>query len=427
MAGNFMEQKLFTELRTLYSLSWGKSNVIRIRIRMRDLVEPDTLRYAVETTMKRYPYFCVELKKAEDYYFAQNDRPIVITNSLTGVELNTAGSNYHFVSFSWKDNWIIMDISHAITDGTGAYEVIRTFLFYYVSSRYGVKLEEEGIRLAGDDISIEEWEDPVLKAQDLPIPPRTEMPKSLNVVSAAGLEDDKAPTVYSIAIPEDEFMRFNIQNDGSPATMVSLFLSRAIAKLYPDREDVIRIAMTVNQRKALKVPLAHHSLVGGVMLEYKKEMRNWSLDRQATIYRGMVFAQTMDEAVLAGVASQKGISQMILSKQDDKERVAVAQMIGDMAEKILSATVSYVGKANYKEAENYIRDFRTWTNASGNYILIEIAAVNGKFSLDFIQPFRSPLYVNAFLKELEENGTTYDLQDVVKLDLPDIRLPWRVF
>jgi hypothetical protein len=220
-------------------------------------------------------------------------------------------------------------------------------------------------------------------------------------------------------------MRFNIQNDGSPATMVSLFLSRAIAKLYPDCEDVIRIAMTVNQRKALKVPLAHQSLVGGVMLEYKEKMRNWSLDRQATAYRGMVFSQTMDEAVLAGVASQKSINQMILSKQNDQERAAVAQMIGDMAEKILSATVSYVGKANYKEAEKYIRDFRTWTNASGNYILIEIAAVNGKFSLDFIQPFRSPLYVNAFLKELEENGITYDLQDVVKLDLPDIKLPWR--
>ena len=44
----------------------------------------------------------------------------------------------------------------------------------------------------------------------------------------------------------------------------------------------------------------------------------------------MVFAQTMDEVVLAGVASQKGINQMILSKQSDQERIAVAQMIGDM-------------------------------------------------------------------------------------------------
>ena len=98
-----MEQQLFSELRTLYSLSWGKSNVIRLRIRMRDLVDSDSLRYAVKTTMNRYPYFCVELKKAEEYYFAQNDRPVVITNSLSGVELNTAESNYHLVSFSWMN------------------------------------------------------------------------------------------------------------------------------------------------------------------------------------------------------------------------------------------------------------------------------------------------------------------------------------
>ena len=140
---------------------------------------------------------------------------------------------------------------------------------------------------------------------------------------------------------------------------------------------------------------------------------------------GMGFAQTMDEAVLAGVASQKGINQMILSKSNDQDRMTVSQMITGMAEKILTATVSYVGKADYKEAEKYIRDFRTWTNASGNYILIEISAVNGKFNLDFIQPFMSPVYVNAFLNELEENGITYDLQDVMKLELPDIKLPWR--
>ena len=127
-----MVQKLFTELRTLYSLNWGKCNVIRIRVRMRDLVGPDALRYAVDMTLKRYPYFCVELKHDGEYCFVSNEKPVVITNSLKGVELNTAESNYHFVSFSWSDNWIIMDISHAITDGTGAYEVMRTFLYYYI-------------------------------------------------------------------------------------------------------------------------------------------------------------------------------------------------------------------------------------------------------------------------------------------------------
>lgn len=37
-----MDQKLFTELRTLYSLNWGQRNVIRIR--MRDLVDPGAMR-----------------------------------------------------------------------------------------------------------------------------------------------------------------------------------------------------------------------------------------------------------------------------------------------------------------------------------------------------------------------------------------------
>ena len=32
--------------------------------------------------------------------------------------------------------------------------------------------------------------------------------------------------------------------------------------------------------------------------------------------------------------------------------------------------------------------------------------------------------MNAFLKELDENGITYDLQDVNPLELPNIKLPW---
>lgn len=420
-----MEHKLFPEWRTLYALNWGHSNTIRLRIRMRDLVETEALRHAVDKTMTRYPYFCVQLKKDKEYYLAQNDRPVVISHSLSGVKLNTAAADYHLIAFSYFDNWIVMDISHAITDGTGAYEVVRTFLYYYVSERYGVKLSDEGIRLVGDDISEEEWEDPVARAADLPAPGGIEMAKAFNPVRAAGLEKDRQQTVYSIAISESEFMRFNVENDGSPATMVALFLSRAYHRLFPQDPDVIRIALAVNERPALRAPLAHQCLVGGAMLEYKEPMQTWPLDRQATVYRGMVFVQTMEEKVLEGLANQKALVQMILSKQTDRERAAAAEMINQMTSGILSATVSYVGKANYREAERYIRDFRTWTCSSGEAILIEISAVNGRFNLDFLQPFADPLFVNAFLRELDENGIVYDLQDVQRLEVPDVALPWR--
>ena len=219
-------------------------------------------------------------------------------------------------------------------------------------------------------------------------------------------------------------MRFNLDNDGSPGTMVSLLLSRAISKLFPEAENVIRIALCLNQRKALHAPLAHQSLVGGVMLEYKDKMRDWPLELQGTAYRGMVFAQAQEENVLMGVASIKGLNGMILSKESDTERLGIASYINSLASRVVTATVSYVGKADYKEAEQYIRDFRLWTSSSGNGLLVEISAVNGRFTLDFLQTFSNPIFVNAFLKELEENGIVYDLQDVNELELPNIQLPW---
>ena len=421
-----MEQKLFTELRTLYTTTKEAPAEIRIRIRMRDLIDPEILRRAVDTTMERYPYFCVELQKKEGgFVYAENHRPVVISDSLHGAELNSEETNYHMIAFCWQDNMIILDVFHGLTDGTGAYEVVRTLLYYYCSERYNVSLKEDGIRLVGDEISAEEWIDPVVSRTDLPTPKQNElMSDALNVITTAGLEEDRRHTVYSVAISEKEFMRFNLDNDGSPGTMVALLLSRAIAKLFPESENAIRIALCVNQRKALNAPLAHQSLVGGVMLEYKDKLRDWSLEMQGTAYRGMVFAQTQEENVLRGIASFKGVNGMLLTKESDQERIGVASYINSLAGKLTTATVSYVGKADYKEAEQYIRDFRLWTSPMGNNLLVEISAVNGRFTLDFLQSFSSPVIVNSFLKELDENGIIYDLQDVNELELPNIKLPW---
>ena len=419
------KMNLFTELRPLYSTSRERPYVIRIKIRMRDLIEQEVLRHAVDITMQRYPYFCVELQKNEQYSFIENHRPIIITNSLKGVELNSEASNYHMIAFAWKDNWIILDIFHGMTDGTGAYEIIKTLLYYYCSERYNIHFHSrDGIRLLGDFIPEEEWIDPVIKSTNLPEPRQLDVSKALNLMKTAGLTESPSGIVYSVGISESEFMKFNVENGGTPGTMVSLFLSRAIAKLFPDNKAPIRITLCVNQRKALNAPLAHHNLVGGVMLEYEEKMRSWAITKQIKAYRDAVYAQTQEEIVLAGVAAQKKINQAILSKETDQERAGVVAYIDSFANQILTAVVSYVGKANYQDAENYIRDFRLWTFKPVNRILIEISVVNDMFNLDFVQPFTSPIYVNAFLRELDENGIEYDLKDVNELELPNVKVPW---
>lgn len=420
-----MEQQLFTELRPLYESRKGSSIVIRIKIRMSDSIEPSSYRYAVDTTMKRYPYFCVELaKQAGRYVFVDNSRPIVIANSLSSVELNSEASNYHMISFCYEDDWMAIDIFHGLTDGTGAYEVVRTLLYYYCTKRYHVKFGTDGIRLMDDTIPLKEWEDPVANRTDLPTPDRSDMPKALNLVDVAGIEDEGKSMVYSIVIDEAEFMNYCKCNGASPTSMVALLMSRAIAKMYPTAEDIIRITVCVNQRNALEAPLSHHSLVGGAYLVYKDDMRSLSVREQSDLYRNMLREQTTKDNVLKGVASQARVYNLILSKETDEERIELVDAIGCLTKNIVTINLSYVGKANFKEAERYIRDFRTLTCPAANGITVEMAAVNGRFTLDFIQAFSSDFFVDAFMKELEDNGIGYELREASVLKLPGIRLPW---
>ena len=419
-----MEQKLFTEILPLYKSKKNNSYSMRFRIRLSSPVDADVLRNAVDSTMKRYPYFCVRLlKKGDEFVFADNQNPVVIADVPNGTELNAAESNYHMISFSGFDNWIVMDVFHGLTDGAGAYEVIRTLLFYYCSRRYNKTLSEEGIRTAKDDIPLEEWECPVMKAVNLPTPRRYEMTPSLNPVIAANLQTEKIATVYSILIAESDFMKFSRDNGGSPGTMVSLLLSRSIAKLFPDARDVIRIVLSVNQRKALRAPLAHQSLVGGALLEYGEDLCHLPLREQVKAYRGMVSDQIQEDKVLAGVSSSYGLTKMLLARNTSEERIKLASSADEMASRIGTACVSYVGKANFKEAEKYVQEFHAWSYSSIP-ITIQISAVNGKFTFDFIQKFNSPVYINAFLKELDEHGISYDFQGGMPEELPNINLPW---
>ena len=160
------------------------------------------------------------------------------------------------------------------------------------------------------------------------------------------------------------------------------------------------------------------------MLEFKVQMRSWPLSRQAKAFRGMVFAQTMDENVLANQQAMNRSCRKILSLKTDAERAALVKEDDARLSHVFTATVSYVGKGNFGEAEQYITDFHTLAFPMVEGILIEISAVHHQFTLDFIQNFSSAVYLEAFLKEFEQNRISYRFQGEKPLCIPGIALPW---
>ena len=60
----------------------------------------------------------------------------------------------------------------------------------------------------------------------------------------------------------------------------------------------------------------------------------------------------------------------------------------------------------------------------GTMTSLEISAVNGRFILSFIQPFRDDRYLRSFLAELDDNYVYYDLMDEGEMILPGVDLPF---
>lgn len=417
-------QELSTEVKQLFATTRANPRVIRLAVRMRDMIDEEPLRSAASKTMRRYPYLCVRIARMDGkLVLERNPLPVPVLHAHEPHPIAGKLANYHLLRFSWWDNWIWLDVFHGLTDGTGAYQLARTLLWYYCEARYGVRLEGGRVRLLGDRILPEEWLDPTVGIQSPGLPKSAAREAAFDLIDDGGLGPQVAARVFAIAIPENEFMRFNVRNDGSPATMISLLLCRSVERLFPWRTKPLRVNLCVNQRPALGASAARHNLVGMATLEYKEGMRGWPVSRQGTIFRGQTMAQTMEGRVLAGVAAQRAMARRIMGMGSDAERAAFCASLEPAARRAATATVSYVGKANFEGAERYIRDMRLTTGQTMP-VLVEVSAVNGTFKIDLMQTFESDAVVRAFCRELEESDVTYDLQDVRPVRLAAMDLPW---
>ena len=424
-----MKQKLYTAIRTLYASKRGFPNVCVLKVEMKDKVDGEMLNRAAEQTMKRYPYFCVELKKEDGAdYFVDNPRPVRVVHGREGVPLNSEESGFHFLEFYWYDNDICLEFSHALTDGAGAYELMRTLLYCYCREYYGEDISPEGIRTLRDEIPLQEWEDAAAGFGTEPPAGHTDgggaIRDALNLKEALGDRDDDRKTLYGLSIDEEEFMRFNRSNDGSPGVMTALLLSRAIARVYPKAADPIRISLCVNMRKALGIPLAHQSIIGGAWLEYKDKMRLWPIGKQSAAYRGMVLAQTREEVLVDAQISMNRQSEEMIALSSDEERALYASDGSDSLKKALTATVSYVGKSDFGEMEKHISSIHGYAYAMNESLLIEVSAVSKRIFIEFIQNFSSSVYAEAFQKELEENGIRYAAEPAKDFRLAPICHEW---
>ncbi len=425
-----MRRPLYSELRTVYETTAGNPHTFRVTVKMKDMIDGRILESAVRKTAERYPYFCMKFEKdADGVFFADNPAPLPVLHTDGPITLACEETNGHLLAVCRWKNKIHIDLWHALTDGGGLYPFIKTLLYYYCSEYYGLSLSSQGVRLAGEPIDPAEWEDPAAAPiESTPFAPIEKWDSPAFQLKDGGrVALSEKCVVYNLRIPEREFMRFNLSNDGSPGTVIALFLARAIDRVTPMGKDPVVIAMCVNQRRMLRAPLAHQSLVGDVRLVYDRKVAALPFSLQATSFRGKVILQSDADIVLEELKEYRRIVEDLKALPDHaaRHRYAVDRM--DRMTSRFTATVSYVGKTDMGEAERYIQEFHvlpsTALPSSATPLTLELSAMNGSFYVNFMQYFGDECYLNAFIRELRENGVDYDVlyqEDTKYPAMPDL-------
>jgi NRPS condensation-like uncharacterized protein len=115
------------------------TKVFRFVSKLRDEIDKDILQEAVDKTLLLFPFYQSVLRRGAFWYYFESTelRPEVTEESKLpcGMLYKRNRRNLLFEVTYYKDR-INLEVFHALTDGTGALEFLKTLLYYYITIRY---------------------------------------------------------------------------------------------------------------------------------------------------------------------------------------------------------------------------------------------------------------------------------------------------
>lgn len=397
---------------------------IRIKVVMKERIEPQSLKTAAEKAFKRFPYYSKQIHLDEEggIDFIPNPRTICVNPvSKKKTYLFSEEVNYQPCSIEYEDNCIYFNMYHGMCGGCGTFLWVKTTVYEYICTRYGVKPDPGSTILTDTPVQESEYAFPKLETvpDDAPI---GKLKK--DEVWFPGLDYLLGfarmlffDTVhYEIEIPKKELMRFAGANDGSPLSAVAAIMTKALHRALPKNKKPFRIETNHNFRAHVGCPDTHHDLLTHIFCLIPYEAQNWPVDKLCTVIRGTTFLQSQPEygyetlrrfyEYVDKVDQVKGL------KNKNKFASKNSHRVPEVNNSIL---INYVGKENWGGMTEYIERIQAITDA---HLLLEILDVGDNFCISLMQMNKKKIYKDCFCQILDEEKIPYKVHGVFKNHLP---------
>lgn len=268
----------------------------RVKFRLKDSVDGELLQKAAELALSRYPYYAVQCSRSEQEYFLEkNNKTFLVSHTSEPIELGGEASNGYLLAISFSEDLIWLNVFHGLADGCGTMRFARTLLYYYCQQRYDASLPADGVLINDGFIPQSEWYNPYIKIMsgERRLPNEDEISVRVKAPSGSALSlfDDPRITLssrkcYQLRLSEKQVIQYCRTQDGTPAVLFSLLMSRAIDKLNPHNDHPILTGIAINLRPALGAPMYKGSSITLGYLPYSGKIKDKPFVQQATALRG---------------------------------------------------------------------------------------------------------------------------------------------
>ena len=415
----------------LYSSEKIFASVIRTRVRMKETVDPEALKKAVNTAIRRYPYFAREVVLGEDegYDMIPNTREVAVLPTSDKLPLLCSEEvNRHLLFVDWEGRDIYFNISHSMCGGKGALPWVMTNVYQYVVEKYHVLPDAPGIRKPDSPLLEGEDTEPSLEmlSDEKPIYQyRSGKPVIMTRDYLNGMFNPfmRSPNYYFFTFAQKDIVRFIRDNDSSVAAFFLTVAARALDKVLPEKYTVIGGETAHNPAADIGLPNSHFDLLSHVHIDYDRKYLRGDMEKLGTLTRGQIMLQTDPSVVHAQMRGLFTLWEEIDKARGLKNKIAVnARKDPSKGKDAQHGTFisNYSGWMDWGEVADYVEYYVFIVDG---HLLLEVSSLGDKIFVSFMQLIREERYVDAFGKVLTELGIPFAVEGPYPKNLTKHKLP----
>lgn len=383
------------------------SKVFRFACQLKEEVEPEALQYALDRTIKQFPFYRCILKKGLFWYYFEDSgqRPVVEAEaSPLCAPLYDGDTKTLLFRVMYYQKRISLEVYHALSDGTGALSFLQSLVYYYLLETHRDELPDTPPALDYDASSNQKQDD--------------SFSKYFEKISKA--RQPKAPAAYRLRGP-----RFPENRIGVIEGSMSVKALLAQAHTY---HTTLTVFLTAVMIQSIHEEMSLLDQKRPVVITIPVNLRNYFPSVSARNFFGIINVgydfRTEDGSLESIIEYVNGCFQKWLNKEHLGERMnqlcalehslpmklvplvlkdPVLRAANWAAEREITAALSNIGRISMpKEFCPFIESFDVFT--ATNRLQACMCSFQDRFTISFTSPFLSTDVQRAFFRFMTSLG-----------------------